>query len=301
MAFNSKFPPRLVVARGLDNSEPGCAIYFYTAATDTATVVGGAGYFPDGVRFGMGLGDMLFVWDQINKVVVAFVILSFTGTSPNFELFSSSSLGTVPRYVVGATDTISTSDFGGTVAWLRAAGGIQSLIAGPSGRTVDVTFVDQQPLSGSNAVSFAGVGCTINGSGTNTGLVSPRMAVTLRWDGNSNWFVASDGDAGGSGGASSSTYQPMNSGTTATVASANTTLDIKSAATAVKNITIPAAAAGNVGQNIVIKDTIGTAATYNQVITPVSGTIDGASSVSITANKNSLTLCSDGVSNWMLV
>lgn len=190
MAFNPALPPRLVVPRGLDDSEAGCAFYFYTSATDVATTVGASGYFPDGIRYGMGLGDMLFVWDQINRVVVAFVVLSFTGTSPNFELFSSnSSAGTVPRYVTGGSDEITSADFGGTVTWLHAAGGTQEVIAGPAGRSVDVTFNDQEPLTVGAQVTFVGVGCTINSQSSFVGPYTPYGSATLRWDGNSNWMT----------------------------------------------------------------------------------------------------------------
>lgn len=187
--FNPAFPPRLVVPRGLDDSEAGGAIFLYTSPTDSAGTVGTAGYFPDTVRYGMDEGDMLFVWDQISKVIVALVVVSFAGTSPNFEIFSgNANVGGVPRFVVQPSDEITSADFGGTVTWLQAAGGTQEVIAGPSGRSVDITFNDQAPLAVNAEIMFVGEGCTINGKATFVGPYTPYGSATLRWDGNNNWM-----------------------------------------------------------------------------------------------------------------
>lgn len=102
-----------------------------------------------------------------------------------------------------------------------------------------------------------------------------------------------------------SIIQHMTSGTSATVSAANTTLSMESASTAQKNIAIPTCNSGNSGQDIVVKDasngSTGTATTYHIVITPSTGTIDGASTASVLQNKNSLTVRCDGSGNWMLI
>lgn len=190
MPYNAANPPRLGLPRGLDGSETGCGIFFYTSPTDAAGVIGSPGYFPDGVRYGMTVGDMLTVWDQVNQLIVVFFVASFTGSSPNFELFSGggSAALKLARFVTGSSDAITANDFGGTIAWLNVTGGTQTVIAGLPGQTFDVTFVDQEPLTESNSVAFTAVGCTINGQSTRPGLIIPYQSITLRWDGNNNWM-----------------------------------------------------------------------------------------------------------------
>lgn len=54
-----------------------------------------------------------------------------------------------------------------------------------------------------------------------------------------------------------------------------------------------------IGMTVVIKDVTGNAGTNNITITPISGLIDGASSVVISNNYNSLSLFCDGI-NWSI-
>ena len=63
---------------------------------------------------------------------------------------------------------------------------------------------------------------------------------------------------------------------------------------------LPAAAAVNDYTNYVVKDGKGDAATNNILITPVAGTIDGATTVTINANYGALVFTSDGT-NWHLI
>lgn len=65
--------------------------------------------------------------------------------------------------------------------------------------------------------------------------------------------------------------------------------------------TIPTCAAGTSGRRIIVKDGKGDAATNNIVISPVSGLIDGAASVTISRNSGSVQLSCDGSSAWNVV
>lgn len=98
-----------------------------------------------------------------------------------------------------------------------------------------------------------------------------------------------------------STIVTVSSGTTHTTVATNTTVCWNSATAGEKNETIPAAAAGNSGQDITVKDCHGSADDDNIIVTPVSGTIDGGATAIISGAKNSLTLRSDGAGNWMLI
>jgi len=109
-------------------------------------------------------------------------------------------------------------------------------------------------------------------------------------------------DLGGGGG--SSTTTPVStliaSGASNTVSvTTNVLIGWNSATTSAKAQTIPAPTTKD--QIIVIKDIIGTAATYNITITPVSGTIDTTASLIMSSNKSSITLQADGISNWMVI
>ena len=68
---------------------------------------------------------------------------------------------------------------------------------------------------------------------------------------------------------------------------------------AVRTITIPTASSVNLGKSYLIKDTSGGASTNNILITPVSGTIDGSSSLVIVTNYGFLQVYSNGT-NWLL-
>lgn len=63
---------------------------------------------------------------------------------------------------------------------------------------------------------------------------------------------------------------------------------------------IPACSSGIGGQTYVVKDEEGNAATYAIIVTPASGTIDGAASVAVSTNHGSVRLTCDGATNWMV-
>lgn len=102
---------------------------------------------------------------------------------------------------------------------------------------------------------------------------------------------------GGGGGIPASTIHFFPTGSSATVSAANTTLICTSTSSA-QNVSIPAAAAGNVGQDIVIKNL---SSATSITITPASGTIDLNANVVITVVDDSTTLRSDGISNWVVI
>lgn len=97
--------------------------------------------------------------------------------------------------------------------------------------------------------------------------------------------------------------QAFSSGASATVSAANTTL-VCTSTTATQTISIPAAAAGNAGQDIVIKYL---PSVTSVTVTPASGTIDLVSYLAFpvvsgaTVAGDSMTLRSDGVSNWVII
>ncbi len=73
-----------------------------------------------------------------------------------------------------------------------------------------------------------------------------------------------------------------------------------SATSGAKSETIAACSSSISGMLLTIKDEAGTAGTNAITVTPASGTIDGASSASISTNKGALRLACDGGSNWLV-
>lgn len=67
-----------------------------------------------------------------------------------------------------------------------------------------------------------------------------------------------------------------------------------------KNESIYACNAGASGNILIIKDEIGTAASYAITMTPVTGTIDHSSSYIMNFNFQSVQLLCDGASNWII-
>lgn len=57
--------------------------------------------------------------------------------------------------------------------------------------------------------------------------------------------------------------------------------------------------AGASGQDITVKDYIGTATTYNITLSAVGCTLDGSSRATITQNQGAITYKSDGNNHWM--
>ena len=68
-----------------------------------------------------------------------------------------------------------------------------------------------------------------------------------------------------------------------------------------KTQNIPGAAAIPKGQSLTIKDSYGDANVNNITITPASGTIEGQASFVMDIRNQSISLQSDGVSNWVIV
>ena len=104
------------------------------------------------------------------------------------------------------------------------------------------------------------------------------------------------------GSASASTILFVDTGDSYSVGFANSTVALRSLTAADKIIFIPEASPDNEGLDIVIKDCIGNAPTYPITVLPDGGTIDDEASLIIDAPyKTSVTLRSDGVSNWMVI
>ena len=59
MAYDTSNPPRLIVDHGLSGSTGGVFLY---SSTDAHGTVSGAGYFSDGSRHGMKVGDAMPDW-----------------------------------------------------------------------------------------------------------------------------------------------------------------------------------------------------------------------------------------------
>lgn len=91
------------------------------------------------------------------------------------------------------------------------------------------------------------------------------------------------------------------SGTTDTATTADVTIGWTSATTSAKTQTIYACNSGVPFRTLIIKDAIGTAATYPLSVVPAAGTIDNATKVVLNFNLWAVTLICDGVSNWMVM
>ena len=91
----------------------------------------------------------------------------------------------------------------------------------------------------------------------------------------------------------------ISSGTSDTASASDHLIAWNSASASAKTETIPSPTL--IGDTYVIKDAYGNAATYNITITPVSGTIDNASSYVLNSNLQSVTIVANGSSNWMVV
>jgi hypothetical protein len=126
------------------------------------------------------------------------------------------------------------------------------------------------------------------------GLVNPGNIAVWVGDG-----LLDDGGApGGSGGGF--TIDPWTTGLTHTVTlTASQTITKATSSTAgAKTVNIPGA--GSPGRVWVLKTTLADGTAYT--ITPVSGTVDGASTYVFSDNARDATwLIDDGVSNWMIV
>ena len=101
---------------------------------------------------------------------------------------------------------------------------------------------------------------------------------------------------------SAATMVDVSSGLSVTVVSLTapeTQVVWRSASIGNKTTNIPGAAAGNNGYDIDIKVTLGNG--DNHTITPASGTIEGASSLSFTDTKENISLRSDGANtDWII-
>lgn len=92
----------------------------------------------------------------------------------------------------------------------------------------------------------------------------------------------------------------ISSGTTDTASSTDGTVAWNSSSSSAKTETIYACAAGVNGKVLILKDEIGTAASYNITITPASGAIDNKANFILNFNLQAVTLQCDGTnSNWM--
>lgn len=91
-------------------------------------------------------------------------------------------------------------------------------------------------------------------------------------------------------------------GSSTTVSSnlANQAIVWASATTSAKTTTLYGCATGFSGYTVAVTDAQGTAATYNVTITPSSGTINGASSLVMSVNNESVTAVCDGNTNWVI-
>lgn len=80
-------------------------------------------------------------------------------------------------------------DFGTIIAWDSSNAGVITVLSGlVEGRHL-VTFVDANGNCGTNNVTLAASGCTINKLSTNSGLNGDFGYLTIAWDGISNWMI----------------------------------------------------------------------------------------------------------------
>ena len=91
------------------------------------------------------------------------------------------------------------------------------------------------------------------------------------------------------------------SGTAYTALQTDRFIDITASAAFALTLPAPATsgATANVGHEYTIKDVAGNAATFNITITPASGLIDGAASLVLANNYDSVNVVSDGTNYWI--
>jgi hypothetical protein len=130
---------------------------------------------------------------------------------------------------------------------------------------------------------------TPSSSNNNTTIIAPYASIQGAWVRIQNTNV----------GTNAFRYVLLGSSDTATTA--DYTIAWKSASGVAKSQAIPAASAVPMGNILIIKDAYGDSAINPITITPSSGTIDISATAVIAAKYNSLTLQSDGVSNWVVI
>ena len=97
----------------------------------------------------------------------------------------------------------------------------------------------------------------------------------------------------------SGTYRAVASGTTDTATTSDGTVGWNSASTSAKSETIYTCNSSVASRTLAIADEKGTASTYAITITPASGTVQGAASITISQNFGNVILQCDGSSNWV--
>lgn len=104
---------------------------------------------------------------------------------------------------------------------------------------------------------------------------------------------------GGSGGTFA--FRKIVSGTTDTAQAADGIIAWDVTSGGAKSENIPAASNVGAGHSLTIKDDFGDANINNITVTPASGTVDGQAAFVMGIRSQSITLISDGVSNWIIV
>lgn len=66
-------------AQGIEGSYPGAKLWVYTTAADALATINGAGYFANGVDFGMAVGDLVDVIATTGPKYIRLQVASVSG------------------------------------------------------------------------------------------------------------------------------------------------------------------------------------------------------------------------------
>jgi hypothetical protein len=175
-----------------------------------------------------------------------------------------------------------------TGTWPISVTGNASTVTTNANLTGDVTSVGNVTSISNSVVT----GKTLSGLSIAVGTVSSTDTI-----------LTAIGKILGNIGSQTNGGRVISSGSSDTMVSTDNTIAWNSSTASTKSQSILACTSDSsiAWKSIQIKDEIGTSNKYPIVVTPVSGTVEGLSSISISGEKPAVKLQCDGVSNWMMM
>lgn len=180
-------------------------------------------------------------------------------------------------------DTIAVSNTGTLIAYVN--------LGTSNGVVATTSSIPVQPGST--------VGLTV-GANTFLAAITGSGTTTLNLSGGTGLVTGFGGGGSGGGGISPTAVFVVSSGALDISSPTYGVVLWNSATTAPKSESIYLCDSSSSGRQLIIKDQIGTAATYAVTLTPVAGTIDGSPTYIMNFNFQSVNLLCGGAGNWSI-